>query len=145
LDYHKAVDAFAAKDRDLREYELSDTEWDSVQLVSNWLKLFRLATTDMSRTSKPMLSIVHSIFRELQADIQNNLRNLPENTPHQIKTGMLAAHRKLSDYYTKFDESPFYLWSSREYFHLTICIFLTLLGSSRSKDYVHQTCRRLQR
>ncbi|THU78181.1 hypothetical protein K435DRAFT_811775 [Dendrothele bispora CBS 962.96] len=52
------------------------------------------------------------IFRELQSDIKQNLMALPDSVSPRIKEGLVAAHRKLSDYYTKFDESPFYLWAS---------------------------------
>jgi hypothetical protein len=44
---------------------------------------------------------------------KNNLRRLPEDIAPAIKKGLLEAHTKLSDYYTKFDESPYYTWAAR--------------------------------
>ncbi|KAH9476309.1 hypothetical protein JR316_0011884 [Psilocybe cubensis] len=34
------------------------------------------------------------------------------STPPSLLKGLTDAHRKLSDYFHTFDESPFYLWSS---------------------------------
>ena len=89
-------------------------EWESIDLVATWLKNFRSATTQMSATKKPMLSTTHAIFCGLQEDLRNIIRNLPPTTLPSLKKGLTDAHRKLSDYYHTFDESPFYLWSSRE-------------------------------
>ena len=68
----------------------------------------------MSTTKKPMLSTTHAVFRGLQDEIRNIIRTLPPSTSPQLIKGLTDAHRKLSDYYHTFDESPFYLWSSRK-------------------------------
>jgi len=81
-------------------------------MVSSWLKSFRSATTQMSATKVPMLSTTHAIFRGLQDDIKMILHGLPATVPWAIKKGLLDAHEKLSDYYHKFDESPFYTWAA---------------------------------
>ena len=68
----------------------------------------------MSATKKPMLSTTHAVFHGLQDEIQDIIQALPPSMlPHLIK-GLTDAHRKLSDYYHTFDESPFYLWSSHK-------------------------------
>ena len=85
-------------------------------MVTSWLKSFRSATTQMSATKIPMLSTTHAIFRGLQSDIQDILRTLPDTAAPELKKGLTDAHLKLSDYYYKFDESPYYLWSARKYF-----------------------------
>ncbi|KAF8154305.1 hypothetical protein B0H34DRAFT_721407 [Crassisporium funariophilum] len=59
-----------------------------------------------------MVSTTHAIFRGLQDDLKTILRDLPASVAPKIKQGLTDAHRKLSDYYTKFDESPFYTWSA---------------------------------
>ncbi|KAF8065127.1 hypothetical protein FPV67DRAFT_1373373, partial [Lyophyllum atratum] len=69
---------------------------------------FRAATTQMSATKTPMVSTTHAIFRGLQDDLKTILRDLPAGVAPEIKQGLTDAHGKLSDYYTKFDESPFY-------------------------------------
>jgi hypothetical protein len=61
-----------------------------------------------------MLSTTHAIFRGLQEHIQQIYHDLPASTPPKIKTGLLDAHRKLSDYYYKYDQSPFYTWAACE-------------------------------
>ena len=61
-----------------------------------------------------MLSSTHAIFRGLQEDIRNSLVELPDSAPPKLKTSLMKAHRKLSDYYSKLDESPYYIWASCE-------------------------------
>jgi len=61
-----------------------------------------------------MLSTTHAIFRGLQEHIQQIYRDLPMSTPPKIKAGLLDAHKKLSDYYYKYDQSPFYTWAACE-------------------------------
>ncbi|KAF9025516.1 hypothetical protein BDZ89DRAFT_916350, partial [Hymenopellis radicata] len=90
-------------------YELEEKDWDAIALVSEWLKHFRHATTDMSTTKRPMLSSVHGVFRGLQEHLKEAIKALPEDTAPEIKRGLTDAHRKLSDYYSKFDASPYYL------------------------------------
>lgn len=113
MDYRKAIDDFVYHNRELRDLELSDADWKAIELVTEWLKVFRAATTEMSRTKKPMLSSTHAIFRGLQEHLRNILRNLPSSVPSRLKRGLLEAHRKLSDYYYKSDESPYYTWAAR--------------------------------
>ena len=112
LDYHDTIDSFVLRSKDLRALELSKANWESIKLVASWLKSFRSATTEMSTTKSPMLSTTHAIFRGLQDDIKMILHSLPNSVLPQIKLGLTDAHRKLSDYYYKYDESPFYTWAA---------------------------------
>ncbi|KAF9022526.1 hypothetical protein BDZ89DRAFT_891851, partial [Hymenopellis radicata] len=109
LDYRRVIDTYVASSPDLEKYRLTSREWEGIRQVSDWLKQFRHATTEMSTTKKPMLSSTHATFRGLQKHLQNVLAHLPDDTPPEIKKGLLNAHRKLSDYYYKFDQSPLYI------------------------------------
>jgi len=71
----------------------------------------------MSATRTPMLSMTHAIFQGLQEDLRDILRELPDTVCPCLKMGLMDAHLKLSDYYYKIDESPFYLWSSCKSYH----------------------------
>lgn len=113
LQFRADLDVFVDRFRDLRSLELSAGECDAIDSVSSWLLAFRSATTQMSSTKEPMLSSTHAIFHGLQEHIRDILRALPDSS-HQIKAGLLAAHEKLSDYYYKYDETPYYIWASRE-------------------------------
>ena len=62
-----------------------------------------------------MLSMTHAIFRGLQDDLKDSLSQLPQSAPPILKSSLIKAHRKLSDYYTKLDESPYYIWASRRF------------------------------
>ncbi|KAG2353464.1 hypothetical protein BDR07DRAFT_1496217 [Suillus spraguei] len=92
LDVKTSIDDFIAKTCDLRQYELSDADWAGIELVTQWLKSFRSATTQMSTTKHPMLSSAYAIFRGLQESLQEDLAELPDSAP--------------------VDESPFYVWAS---------------------------------
>ncbi|KAJ7708544.1 hypothetical protein B0H16DRAFT_1344924, partial [Mycena metata] len=109
-----AIDNFVYKNRELRHLELSEADWDAITLVAGWLEAFRTATTEMSATKTPMISTTHAVFRGLQEHLRGILRSLPDSTIPQLKLGIIAAHTKLSEYYTKFDESPLYTWAGRK-------------------------------
>jgi hypothetical protein len=46
-----------------------------------------------------MLSTTHAIFHRLQDDLRHSLTNLPNSAPAYLKTALVKAHRKLSNYY----------------------------------------------
>src|SRR5277367_2949055 len=112
LDYRNTIDSYVSRNKDLHALELSNADWESISLVTSWLKSFRAATTEMSATKIPMLSTTHAIFRGLQDDIKNILRDLPNSVSPRIKLGLTDAHRKLSNYYYQYDASPFYTWAA---------------------------------
>jgi hypothetical protein len=115
LQFREDIDDFVGRHRDLRSLELGEDEWVAITQVADWLMAFRSATTQMSTSKTPMLSTTHAIFRGLQEHIQQIYRDLPMSTPSKIKAGLLDAHKKLSDYYYKFDQSPFYTWAACEF------------------------------
>ncbi|KAJ7140751.1 hypothetical protein C8R44DRAFT_726475 [Mycena epipterygia] len=59
-----------------------------------------------------LLSTTHAIFRGLQQHIKEAITKLPDSADDALRTGLVEAHLKLSDYYTKFDQSRYYLWAS---------------------------------
>jgi hypothetical protein len=100
---------------------MSDEDWDAIKLVSEWLGLFKGATAKMSTTKKPMLSETHTIFRTLQSALKSSICNLPAplNSAHgaaqrKLRNGLVQAHLKLSEYFNRFDTSPYYLWAAHE-------------------------------
>jgi hypothetical protein len=127
LDYRPAIDAFVGRKRELRDLEISEDEWNSIKMVATWLKSFRSATTQMSATKTPMLSTTHAVFRGLQDDLRTILRDLPSSVSLSIKKGLTDAHRKLSDYYYKYNESPFYTWAACAFLTTTSPLLLTAL------------------
>ncbi|KAJ6559621.1 hypothetical protein B0H19DRAFT_944872, partial [Mycena capillaripes] len=136
IDYRSVIDNFVAKNRDLRHLELSDADWDAIMMVTGWLKSFRTATTTMSTTKKPMLSFTTTIFRGLQDDLRTTIKNLPIGTPSVLRNGLLEAHRKLSDYYYKFDQSPYYTWAACMSFNSLLASDVLTLFSTRSAHFL---------
>ena len=118
MDFATDIDDFVGRHRDLRALELDEDDWEAIKQVASWLKAFRSATTQMSKTKEPMLSTVHAIFRGLQDHISTILRELPDSAPRQLREGLVGAHTKLSDYYWRTDESPYYTWAACAYFIL---------------------------
>ena len=112
LDYQETINSYVTRNKEVHAFELSNANWESIKMVTSWLKSFRVATTEMSATKTPMLSTTHAIFRGLQDDIKNILRSLPDTVSPNIILGLTDAHRKLSDYYYEFDASPFYTWAA---------------------------------
>jgi hypothetical protein len=112
LHYHVAIDSYVAKDRELQKFELSDSDWKTLKLTSDWLKTFCSATTEMSTTKHPMLSKTLATFRGLQDKLCEILAHLPHSANPSLQHGLIDAHHKLSDYYYKFDQSPYYTWSA---------------------------------
>ena len=102
------------------ELALAATEWVSIEIVTQWLWLFHQTTEQMSATKHVMLSMTHSIFHSLQDHLCQAIANLPVDVPFQLRSALIAAHYKLSDYYGHFDESPFYLWACCKFFNLFI-------------------------
>lgn len=68
----------------------------------------------MSATSRPMLSTTLATFRGLQENLRDIISTLPTNTPTPLRDSLVNSHLKLSEYYTKIDESLYYTWASRE-------------------------------
>ena len=99
----------------MRSYELSRNDWAAIALVKDWLCGFRDAILDMSTTKHATLSYVHAVFKGLQDHVKDALRGLPDTAPPALRDGLINAHRKLSDYYYKFDESPYYIWAASEF------------------------------
>ncbi|KAJ6522993.1 hypothetical protein B0H10DRAFT_1625895, partial [Mycena sp. CBHHK59/15] len=109
LDFRKAIFSYVGEnDIELTEYALSATEWAALKQVADWLEAYRFATTKMSATKQPMLSTTHACFRWLQDHLKKAIAALPPSADPALKDGLVAAHRKLSDYFTKFDESRYY-------------------------------------
>jgi hypothetical protein len=80
----------------------------------------------MSTTKRPVLSFTHTVFRGLQEDIRTSIRELPLATPSALRNGLIEAHTKLSDYYYKSDESPYYTWAARTcHFNISILCLST--------------------
>jgi hypothetical protein len=122
LDFLAEIDDFIFQNEDLCNLALTEAEWESITQVAGWLKAFRSATTQMSTTKQPMLSTAHAIFCGLQDEVRNALRSLPDSTSPMIKDGLLAAHQKLSEYYYRFDISPFYIWAAHESYPFCISV-----------------------
>jgi hypothetical protein len=58
----------------------------------------------------------HTVFCGLQEHICIILKTLPNDVDPTLRTVLTDAHRKLSDYLNKFDQSEYYTWATRKSF-----------------------------
>jgi len=100
------------KDEELRAHELSNGDWTALKLVSDRPIAFRNTTTQMSATKQSMLSSTYTIFLGLQSHLKKELAKLPATADPMLRQGLVEAHVKLSDYFTKFDKSQYYSWAT---------------------------------
>jgi hypothetical protein len=107
--YCDMIDSFVSRNKDLHAFELSNTDWESIKLVTSWLKSFRAAIMEMSTTKVPMLLTTHL---RTTGQHQNYSCDLPDSVSPNIKMGLTDAHHKLSDYYYQYNASPFYTWAA---------------------------------
>jgi hypothetical protein len=111
LSFQDPVNMYTALN--LLMHELNSEEWKALNYVKSWLQSFREATVQMSTTKKSMLSSTHAVFMGLQEEIKEIIKGLPQDVDPALKKGLVEAHRKLSDYFTKFDQSDYYHWAAR--------------------------------
>jgi hypothetical protein len=109
--YKDAIDWFVHVN-DLRDAQLSSEEWGAIQIASNWLKLFRTATTLMSSSKETTISWVYLVFTRLQDHVRTQLATLSDTVPLELKIGLYWAHNKLTQYFALLYRSPYYLWAS---------------------------------
>ncbi len=91
--------------------------------------MFHSATTQMSTMKISMLSSTHAIFWGLQDHLKDILQSLPDDISTCLRSGVIAAHDKLSEYYYKYDESPLYTWAAHKSFFLFSVHVLTNCSS----------------
>ncbi|PPR06980.1 hypothetical protein CVT26_004251 [Gymnopilus dilepis] len=105
LDFPKEIVDFVGRQRDVGFLELDVGDWKTTELVARSSKAFRWATTEMSLTKQPMLSIVHTIPRGLQDHLTSILADLPDSTPAQLRDGLVHSCEAQSD------ELPYHTWA----------------------------------
>jgi hypothetical protein len=116
-------------------------------MVAGWLEAYRTATSYMSSTKQTTLSSVYSIFTALQDDLRDRLHNLDDHLPPELALGLQNALLKLSEYFSKTDASPYYLWSSCTHFILasgaaqSVADFIS--SSSRSSSHLQRAAASL--
>ncbi|GBE83702.1 hypothetical protein SCP_0507580 [Sparassis crispa] len=89
------------------------------------------SASENEETSLHMLVALDKLRKVVHVDhIKKALRSLPSGVPPQLKAGLLNAYKKLSDYHTFFDESPYYIWACL----LDPCINYEGLRVEASKD-----------
>jgi hypothetical protein len=79
---------------------------------------YHYATTKMSATKQPMLSFLNW----LEDHLKKTIVALPQSAKPTLWDGLVSAHRKLSHYCTKFDDSCYYSWAACS-FPCLLCFF----------------------
>jgi hypothetical protein len=110
------VDHFAKNHA--KDSVLLPEEWAAIEIVKEWLQMFQLATTRLSSLDTSTISSVFAVFLGLQSHVRTQLANAPVDLPPELTAGLIGAHKKLAEYFTKSDACPYYMWSACEYFDL---------------------------
>jgi hypothetical protein len=115
------MNRFVASHEELQLEALDSVEWGAIEIVADWLFMFRKATTLMSSTKTSTISYVFRIFVSLQDMLRAKIACFPPDTPQVLRSGLIKAHAKLAEYFQKFDDSPYYLWASCKCARETLC------------------------
>jgi hypothetical protein len=99
LSVRKGLEEVTARNRDLRDLDLSDAEWALVKEAMEFLEPFALTTKHVEAFKYPTLSAVIPLFNKLMDDMEewsNNTRHSEES-----RAGANAAFEKLNKYYSR--------------------------------------------
>ncbi|EFX68740.1 hypothetical protein DAPPUDRAFT_329813 [Daphnia pulex] len=95
LSVRKGLEEVTARNRDLRDLDLSDAEWALVKEAMEFLEPFALTTKHLEAFKCPTLSAVIPLFNKLMGDMEewsNNTRHSEES-----RAGANAAFEKLNN------------------------------------------------
>src|SRR6185437_11074279 len=99
LKLQSVLDAFARAERDLNHYILNKSEWNKLGQLVGILKPFKEATTIMSSSSYPTLSISVPLYYELVKTLEESKEN--DEIPAWLIQGCDTAIDKLLTYCRK--------------------------------------------
>ena len=113
----QALEYLTANERELREYEFSEKQWQEFILIEDFLKLFHEVTTLMSGSTYPTLSLTIPLFNILVDHVEDTISSIEESNENQshednifvldnesknmIKEAAKACKEKLLKYYNK--------------------------------------------
>ncbi|KAJ6563518.1 hypothetical protein B0H10DRAFT_2239399 [Mycena sp. CBHHK59/15] len=67
---------------------------------------------DQEKSSSTRANVPPVAGPSTQTQRRGAITALPKSADPALRQGLVEAHLKLSDYYTKFDQSRYYLWAS---------------------------------
>ncbi|PKC50321.1 hypothetical protein RhiirA1_406087, partial [Rhizophagus irregularis] len=92
-----ALDNTVTADRDLRKWELVDSEWKLLEKIKNLLYIFSRATNHISHSRFPTISNFVPVYNWLMDKIEDLQTN--KNTNEVIKIVAKNAMEKIQKYY----------------------------------------------
>ncbi|GBB87371.1 hypothetical protein RclHR1_13820001 [Rhizophagus clarus] len=102
----EAIDAMVNSDKDLRNFEITDDEWDKINEIISVLKIFVQTTKILSTAKYPMLSSSIPIYNYLMDRLEAYCENF--DSSNDIVIAVKAGLKKLEFYYEKSDETTMY-------------------------------------
>ncbi|CAB5198761.1 unnamed protein product [Rhizophagus irregularis] len=96
-ELRKALDNTVTADRDLRKWELVDSEWKLLEKIKNLLYIFSRATNHISHSRFPTISNFVPVYNWLMDKIEDLQTN--KNTNEVIKIVAKNAMEKIQKYY----------------------------------------------
>jgi hypothetical protein len=114
----------AASDKDLKDYIITDDNWNRLELVKGFLELFKETTVMMSGFKYSTLSATIPLYNELITHTEEYLE-LEESTVSNdfLKKTVEDCNRKLLEYYNKINNT---------------CLIATILNPRFKMSYYEQ-------
>lgn len=95
----KSLEVVTARNRDLRDLDLSDAEWALVKQAIGFLEPFARTKNYMEAFKYSTLSSVTPLFNKLMDDMEDSSSNAKHS--EESRSGSNAAFKKLNKYYMR--------------------------------------------
>lgn len=116
LEYQTAIKTITSdRDLNLRQFELSKTEWTNTQHLRDVLKVFKDVTLFFSQ-GKPNINSVIPAMDFLDQQLTDNLLKSRYSTP--VKSAINLGRKTLNRYYDMTDHSEIYRIAMGKYYSL---------------------------
>ncbi|CAG8664577.1 1117_t:CDS:2, partial [Ambispora gerdemannii] len=106
FEMREVIDVTASLDKELRNFELIDDEWNRINDIISVLKIFVRTTKTLSSATYPMLASVIPIYNYLIDGLETYCDKFDDSS--DIVIAIKAGLKKLEIYYTKTDDTIIY-------------------------------------
>src|SRR3989337_2768435 len=96
----------AASDKDLKNFVITDDNWNQLKLIKGFLELFKETTDMMSGFKYSTLSATVPLYNELITHTEEYLETSESTIPNDfLKKAVEDCNRKLLEYYNKTNDT----------------------------------------
>ncbi|CAB4411055.1 unnamed protein product [Rhizophagus irregularis] len=96
----------AASDKNLKNFVITDNNWNQLELIKGFLELFKKTTNMMSGFKYSILSVTVFLYNELITHTEEYLKTSESTIPNDfLKKAVEDCNRKLLEYYNKTNDA----------------------------------------